>query len=119
MPGKVRSSCDTGQSRGPVHSLPQGQGGSAASARISRDPTPCVFIRQLNYLVALAQEQHSGRAAQACNVSQPALSGAIRSIERELGMTIVQRGQRFESFTPDGERVLAVHGCRKAAGSIR
>lgn len=66
-----------------------------------------MLIRQLNYLVALAKEQHFGRAAQACNVSQPALSGALRSIERELGMTIVQRGQRFEGFTPDGERVLA------------
>lgn len=66
-----------------------------------------MFIRQLSYLVALAKEQHFGRAAQACNVSQPALSGAIRSIEQELGMTIVQRGRRFEGFTPDGERVLA------------
>jgi DNA-binding transcriptional LysR family regulator len=66
-----------------------------------------MFIRQLNYLVALAREQHFGRAAQACNVSQPALSGAIRSIEQELGLVIVQRGRRFEGFTPDGERVLA------------
>ncbi len=66
-----------------------------------------MLIRQLTYLVALAKEQHFGRAAQACNVSQPALSGAIRSIEKELGITIVQRGRRFEGFTPDGERVLA------------
>ena len=66
-----------------------------------------MLIRQLTYLVALAREQHFGRAAQACNVSQPALSGAIRSIEEELGLTIVQRGRRFEGFTPDGERVLA------------
>lgn len=66
-----------------------------------------MFIRQLNYLVALADERHFGRAAVACNVSQPALSGAIRSIEQELGITIVQRGRRFEGFTADGERVLA------------
>ncbi len=66
-----------------------------------------MLIRQLTYLVALAKEQHFGRAAAACNVSQPALSGAIRSIEKELGMTIVQRGRRFEGFTVDGERVLA------------
>lgn len=66
-----------------------------------------MLIRQLTYLVALAKEHHFGRAAQACNVSQPALSGAIRSIEKELGITIVQRGRRFEGFTPDGERVLA------------
>jgi DNA-binding transcriptional LysR family regulator len=66
-----------------------------------------MLIRQLTYLVALAKEHHFGRAAQACNVSQPALSGAIRSIEKDLGITIVQRGRRFEGFTPDGERVLA------------
>jgi len=66
-----------------------------------------VFIRQLNYLVALSEEKHFGRAAAACNVSQPALSGAIRSIEQELGISIVQRGRRFEGFTADGERVLA------------
>ncbi len=66
-----------------------------------------MLIRQLGYLVALAREQHFGRAAEACHVSQPALSGAIRSIEQELGLTIVQRGRRFEGFTPDGERVLA------------
>lgn len=66
-----------------------------------------MFIRQLNYLIALSQERHFGRAALACHVSQPALSGAIRSIEHELGMSIVQRGRRFEGFTPDGERVLA------------
>jgi DNA-binding transcriptional LysR family regulator len=66
-----------------------------------------MFIRQLTYLVALARERHFGRAALACNVSQPALSGGIRSIEQELGLNIVQRGRRFEGFTPEGERVLA------------
>lgn len=66
-----------------------------------------MFIRQLSYLVALAREKHFGRAALACHVSQPALSGAIRSIEEELGVVIVQRGRRFEGFTQDGERVLA------------
>lgn len=65
-----------------------------------------MFIRQLGYLVALAREQHFGRAAEACHVSQPALSGAIRSIEQELGIVIVQRGRRFLGFTEDGERVL-------------
>src|SRR6218665_2857271 len=69
-----------------------------------------MFIRQLNYVVALAREQHFGRAAAACNVSQPALSGAIRSIEQELGIVIVQRGRRFQGFTRDGERVLAWGG---------
>ncbi len=65
-----------------------------------------MFIRQLNYLVALAQTRHFGRAAELCNVSQPTLSGAVRSIEEEFGLPIVRRGRRFEGFTPEGERVL-------------
>ena len=52
-----------------------------------------MFIRQLEYLVTLARERHFARAAEACNVSQPALSGAIRHLEEELGVNIVERGQ--------------------------
>ena len=63
-------------------------------------------IRQLQYLAALAREKHFTRAAQACHVSQPTLSGRIRQLEQELGVPIVERGQRFHGFTPDGERVL-------------
>ncbi|WP_321817520.1 MULTISPECIES: LysR family transcriptional regulator [unclassified Paraburkholderia] len=65
-----------------------------------------MFIRQLNYLVTLAKEQHFARAAELCNVSQPALSSAIRSLEAELGLMIVRRGRRFLGFTEDGERIL-------------
>jgi DNA-binding transcriptional LysR family regulator len=64
-------------------------------------------IRQLQYLVALARERHFTRAAQACHVTQPTLSGRIRQLEQELGVPIVERGQRFHGLTPDGERVLA------------
>jgi len=63
-------------------------------------------IRQLQYLVALAREKHFTRAAQACHVTQPTLSGRLRQLEQELGVPIVERGQRFHGFTPDGERVL-------------
>lgn len=63
-------------------------------------------IRQLQYLVALAREKHFTRAAQACHVTQPTLSGRLRQLEQELGVPIVARGQRFHGFTPDGERVL-------------
>jgi DNA-binding transcriptional LysR family regulator len=63
-------------------------------------------IRQLQYLVALAREKHFTRAARACHVSQPTLSGRIRQLEQELGVPIVERGQRFHGFTADGERVL-------------
>ncbi|BCZ82238.1 LysR family transcriptional regulator [Paraburkholderia terrae] len=65
-----------------------------------------MFIRQLDYLVTLAREKHFARAADACHVSQPALSSAIRALESELGLTIVNRGRRFVGFTEDGERVL-------------
>ena len=63
-------------------------------------------VRQLQYLVALAREKHFTRAAQACHVTQPTLSGRIRQLEQELGVPIVERGQRFHGFTPEGERVL-------------
>jgi DNA-binding transcriptional LysR family regulator len=65
-----------------------------------------MFIRQLEYLVTLAREKHFAKAAEACHVSQPALSSAIRSLEKELGIMVVQRGRRFIGFTIEGERVL-------------
>ncbi|HZI82258.1 MAG TPA: LysR family transcriptional regulator [Vicinamibacterales bacterium] len=63
-------------------------------------------IGQLQYLVALAREKHFTRAAKACHVTQPTLSGRLRQLEEELGVPIIERGQRFHGFTPDGERVL-------------
>lgn len=63
-------------------------------------------IRQLQYLAALAREKHFTRAAQACNVAQPTLSGRLRQLEQELGVPIIERGQRYIGLTPDGERVL-------------
>ena len=63
-------------------------------------------IRQFQYLAALAREKHFTRAASACNVTQPTLSGRIRQLEQELGVSIVKRGKRFEGLTPEGERVL-------------
>jgi DNA-binding transcriptional LysR family regulator len=63
-------------------------------------------IRQLQYLAALAREKHFTRAAEACHVTQPTLSGRIRQLEQELGVPIVERGQRFIGLTPEGERVL-------------
>ena len=71
-----------------------------------------MFPRQLEYLVALDRERHFGRAAAACHVSQPALSEAIRSLERELGVPLVVRGRRFEGLTPEGERVTPSRGQR-------
>ncbi|MFI1336232.1 LysR family transcriptional regulator [Streptomyces sp. NPDC020845] len=65
-----------------------------------------MLLRQLEYLVALARARHFAKAAQACFVSQPALSEGIRKLEEELGIPLVQRGRRFEGFTPEGERVV-------------
>nr|WP_221237188.1 LysR substrate-binding domain-containing protein [Roseospira goensis] len=64
-------------------------------------------MRRYAYLVALAREKHFGRAAAACHVSQPTLSNAIRQLEETLGVPIVERGQSFRGFTPEGETVLA------------
>ncbi|MBC7832170.1 MAG: LysR family transcriptional regulator [Hyphomicrobium sp.] len=63
-------------------------------------------IRQLQYLAALAREKHFTRAAAACNITQPTLSGRIRQLELELEVPIVERGQRYRGLTPEGERVL-------------
>jgi DNA-binding transcriptional LysR family regulator len=63
-------------------------------------------IRQLQYLAALAREKHFTRAAAACNVTQPTLSGRIRQLELELQVPIVERGQRYQGLTGDGERIL-------------
>jgi DNA-binding transcriptional LysR family regulator len=65
-----------------------------------------MFLRQLEYLVALAQEQHFSRAARHCNVSQPTLSNAIKQLEAEFGTPIVLRHQRFQGFTAEGSRVV-------------
>ncbi len=63
-------------------------------------------IRQLQYLVALAREQHFTRAAEACRVTQPTLSGRIRQLEQELGVPIVRRGQRYMGLTTEGNHIL-------------
>jgi DNA-binding transcriptional LysR family regulator len=65
-----------------------------------------MFLRQLEYLVALSQERHFSRAARHCNISQPSLSNAIKQLEMEFGTPIVLRHQRFQGFTAEGSRVV-------------
>lgn len=65
-----------------------------------------MLFRQLEYFVAVARERHFARAAEACYVSQPALSASIAKLERELGVTLVNRGHAFEGLTPEGERLV-------------
>ena len=80
-----------------------------------------VLFRQLAYFVAVASERHFARAAEKCYVSQPALSAAIAKLERELNVTLINRGHSFEGLTPEGERlvmwakrILAEHDAFKA-----
>ena len=65
-----------------------------------------MVLRQLEYLVALAREKHFGRAAEACHVTQPTLSAAIRQLEEELGSPLIERGHRFIGLTAQGRLVL-------------
>lgn len=51
-------------------------------------------IRDLEYLVALAEHKHFRRAADSCHVSQPTLSGQIRKLEEELGVMLLERTSR-------------------------
>ena len=64
-------------------------------------------IKQLKFLIALDETRHFGQAAARCHITQPTLSMRLRSLEQELDLQLVNRGQRFESFTAPGERVLA------------
>ena len=64
-------------------------------------------IKQLKYLIALDKTRHFGQAATLCHITQPTLSMRIRKLEDELDLVLVTRGQRFEGFTEEGERILA------------
>jgi len=64
------------------------------------------MLDKLEYLMALAREEHFGRAADACGVTQPTLSAGIKQLEETLGVLLVRRGSRFIGFTPEGQRTL-------------
>lgn len=61
---------------------------------------------KFEYLLALEKEKHFGRAAQVCGVSQPNLSAALKQLELQFGVLLVDRGARFMGFTPEGLRIL-------------
>lgn len=64
-------------------------------------------LQELRYLVAVAEHRHFGRAAEACNVSQPTLSSQIRKLETELGVTLLERTNKRVDVTPVGSQILA------------
>ena len=65
------------------------------------------LLASMRYLVALSEHRHFGRAAQACYITQPALSNALRALEGEFGVVIVKRGRTYAGLTHEGEAVLA------------
>ena len=75
------------------------------------------MLEKLEFIIALARERHFGHAAEACGVSQPTFSAGIKQLEDQLGVLLVQRGSRFQGFTPEGERVL--DWARRIVGDTR
>ena len=63
-------------------------------------------LTELRYIVAVAREKHFGRAAEACFVSQPTLSVAIKKLEEELDVKLFERGANEVSVTPLGEAIV-------------
>ena len=63
-------------------------------------------LTELRYIVTLAQEQHFGRAAERCNVSQPTLSIAVKKLEEELGVALFERTKLRVITTPLGEQII-------------
>jgi LysR family hydrogen peroxide-inducible transcriptional activator len=66
-----------------------------------------IKIRDLEYLDAIEKHRHFGKAAEACHVSQPTLSGQIMKLEEQLGVSLIERHPRNILLTPAGEELLA------------
>lgn len=65
-----------------------------------------IKIRELEYLDAIERFKHFGKAAEACHVSQPTLSGQIIKLEEQLGVTLIERHRRNIMLTPAGSQLL-------------
>lgn len=63
-------------------------------------------LRDLQYVIAVAETRHFGKAAERCFVSQPTLSGQIKKLEQQLGVAIFERSNRSVDITPVGEEIL-------------
>ena len=62
-------------------------------------------LRELEYLVAVGDLGHFGRAAEVCHVSQPTLSTQLRKLEAELGVSLIERTPRRATLTPVGRLI--------------
>jgi LysR family hydrogen peroxide-inducible transcriptional activator len=79
-----------------------------------------VTLTELRYIVAVARERHFGRAAEACFVSQPTLSVAIKKLEEELDVKLFERGATEVSVTPLGEEIVRqAQSVLEQAGAIK
>lgn len=65
-----------------------------------------MLIRHLHYFIVLSREAHFAKAAKVCNVTQPTLSAALRKLEEDVGVCLVERDRAFCGLTDEGKRVL-------------
>ncbi len=79
-------------------------GNSPTCARLGGRPP--WTLRELRYLVALADRGHFGRAAEDCHISQPTMSTQIRKLEEFLGATLIERNAKSIALTPKGREVV-------------
>jgi len=85
-----------------------------------------IKLRDLEYLLAIAEHRHFGKAAEACFVSQPTLSGQIIKLEQQLELTLIERQTRKVMLTPAGEQLVvearnvlnAAHGFEASARAL-
>jgi LysR family transcriptional regulator, hydrogen peroxide-inducible genes activator len=77
-------------------------------------------LRDLKYVLTVAETRHFGRAAERCFVSQPTLSGQVKKLEEELGVTLFERTKRSVEVTPIGEAILVhIRQIMEQADTIR
>jgi LysR family hydrogen peroxide-inducible transcriptional activator len=77
-------------------------------------------LRDLDYICAVADHKHFGRAAESCHVSQPTLSGQIKKLEAQLGVTLFERSHKAIRVTDIGEEIILIaREARDAARRIK
>src|SRR5256885_17235135 len=64
-------------------------------------------LKDLRYLVAVADKRHFGRAAARCFVSQPTLSAQLKKLEQDLGVQLIERAPNNVALAPAGEQIVA------------
>ena len=75
------------------------------------------MLDKLEMFIALAKEEHFGRAAESLGITQPSLSTGIKQLEEQLGVQLVFRGSRYGGLTPEGQSALV--WARRIVGDAR